>query len=572
MNTTRRRYTEWGSRHDQQASARGWMVGRTPWSAADALVGLSFRMDSEVSPMSATTVKIPESSANHSPAKIPDELPWKTKILLVDDNAENLIALEAVLESPDHDLVKANSGIEALRYLLDDDFAAILLDVKMPEMDGFETAALIRARKRSQYTPILFLTAYKSDEQLYRGYDLGAVDFLFKPIVPEVLQSKVAAFVQLSRNAELLKRQAEVLQRAEQKFRALLEAAPDAMVITGPDGKIDLINGRAESLFQWKRQQLIGQPVTRLVPGWTGESMAPPHGQLFGVRADGSLFPVDISSSSFDTADGAIAIDAIRDVTDRKKAEEEIHQLNSRLEQKVIERTAALTRSNEELRQFAYVVSHDLKEPLRTVSTFSQLLEERLGDNLDSESKDFVSYILSGVKRMSDLIDDLLAYASLDAAEARGKPVDLNLVLQEASFNLLATIQESGAVIQSDPLPEVMGDHVQLVQVLQNLIGNSIKYRSADPPRIRLSAESRDGELAIVVRDNGIGIDPAYSEGVFKLFKRLHARHDYSGNGVGLAICRKIVQRHGGRIWVESTLGQGAAFYFTIASAGAAQA
>ena len=169
------------------------------------------------------------------------------------------------------------------------------------------------------------------------------------------------------------------------------------------------------------------------------------------------------------------------------------------------------------------------------------------------------------------MIDDLLAYASLDAAEARGKPVDLNLVLQEASFNLLATIQESGAVIESDPLPEVMGDHVQLVQVLQNLIGNSIKYRSADPPRIHLSAESRDGELAIVVRDNGIGIDPAYSEGVFKLFKRLHARHDYSGNGVGLAICRKIVQRHGGRIWVESTLGQGAAFYFTISSAGVAQ-
>jgi light-regulated signal transduction histidine kinase (bacteriophytochrome) len=280
---------------------------------------------------------------------------------------------------------------------------------------------------------------------------------------------------------------------------------------------------------------------------------------------------VEISRSSLDTPEGTITIHAIRDVTDRKKAEEEIRQLNSRLEQKVIERTAALTRSNEELRQFAYVVSHDLKEPLRTVSTFSQLLEERLGDNLDSESKEFVTYILSSVKRMSDLIDDLLAYASLDAGEARGKPVDLNLILQEASFNLLATIQESGAVIESDPLPEVMGDHVQLVQVLQNLIGNSIKYRSADPPRIRLSAESRDGELTIVVRDNGIGIDPAYSDGVFKLFKRLHARHDYSGNGVGLAICRKIVQRHGGRIWVESKLGQGAAFCFTIPSAGAAQ-
>ena len=518
--------------------------------------------------MSTGTVKAPTASAEQAGLNFPDESSWKAKILLVDDSAENLLALEAVLESPDHDLVKANSGIEALRYLLDDDFAAILLDVKMPEMDGFETASLIRARKRSQHTPILFLTAFKSDEQLYRGYDLGAVDFLFKPIVPEILQSKVAAFVQLSRNAELLKRQAEVLQRAEQEFRALLEAAPDAMVITGPDGLIDLVNSRTESLFQWKRDQLIGQPVTRLVPGWTAGPASPLHRQLSGVRADGSSFPVDTSSSSLHTAEGTISIHAIRDVTDRKRAEEEIRQLNSQLEQKVTERTAALTRSNEELRQFAYVVSHDLKEPLRTVSTFSQLLEERLGSSLDPESKEFVTYILGGVKRMSDLIDDLLAYTSLDAVEARIKPVDLNLVLREASFNLLATIQESGAVVESDPLPEVLGDHVQLVQVLQNLIGNSIKYRSADPPRVHVSAERRQGETVIVVRDNGIGIDPVYADGVFKLFKRLHARQEYSGNGVGLAICRKIVQRHGGRIWVESKLGQGAAFCFTLAPAG----
>jgi PAS domain S-box-containing protein len=365
--------------------------------------------------MSTGTARLPAPAAEQSGENIPDDSPWKAKILLVDDNAENLLALEAVLESPDHDLVKANSGLEALRCLLEDDFAAILLDVKMPEMDGFETASLIRARKRSQHTPILFLTAFKSDEQLYRGYDLGAVDFLFKPIVPEILQSKVAAFVQLSRNAELLKRQAEVLQRAEQKFRTFLEAAPDAKVITGADGRIDLVNSRTESLFQRKRDQLIGQPLSRLVPGWAQDSMAPLQGQLSGFRADGSSFPVEISTSSLDTPTGMIAIHAIRDVTDRKKAEEEIRQLNSRLEQKVIERTAALTRSNDELRQFAYVVSHDLKEPLRTVSTFSQLLEERLGNNLDSESKEFVTYILGGVKRMSDLIDDLLAYASLDA-------------------------------------------------------------------------------------------------------------------------------------------------------------
>lgn len=514
-----------------------------------------------------STAQEPEAGTN-----LPADSSYKTKILLVDDNPGNLLGLEAVLESPDHELVKANSGIEALRYLLNDDFAAILLDVKMPEMDGFETASLIRARKRSQHTPILFLTAFKSDEQLFRGYDLGAVDFLFKPIVPEVLQSKVAVFVQLSRNAELLKRQADVLQRAEHKFRMFLEAAPDAKVFTGPDGRISLVNTRTESLFQWKRDQLIGAPVTRLVPGWASQSQSAFQGQLSGIRADGTSFPAEITSSSLHTAEGIVTIHAIRDVTDRKRAEEEIRQLNSRLEQKVIERTAALTRSNDELRQFAYVVSHDLKEPLRTVATFSQLLEERLGTDFDAESKEFLSYILGGVKRMSDLIDDLLAYTSLDAGESRFKPVDLNLILKEATFNLLATIQETGAVVTSDPLPEIMGDRVQLVQVMQNLIGNSIKYRSSETPRVHVRAEWQSSELVVAVRDNGIGIDPAYSEGVFKLFKRLHTREEYSGNGVGLAICRKIVQHHGGRIWVESNVGQGATFYFTIAAARASSA
>ncbi len=500
-------------------------------------------------------------------ANLASDLAWRAKILLVDDNAENLLALEAVLESPDQELVKANSGLEALRYLLDEDFAAILLDVKMPEMDGFETASLIRARKRSEHTPILFLTAFKNEEHLFRGYDLGAVDFLFKPIVPEILQSKVAAFVQLSRNAELLKRQADVLQRAEQKFRALLEAAPDANVITGPEGRIDLINERAESLFRYSRDQLIGEPVTRLVPQWSSESKAPLDHQLFGVRADGSSFPVDITSSPLRTPEGTITILAIRDVTDRKKAEEQIHQLNADLEQKVTERTAELTRSNAELRQFAYVVSHDLKEPLRTVAAFTQLLAERLGDSFDSESKEFLEYILGGVNRMTDLIDDLLMYSSLDAGESRFMPVDLNVSLRETLFNLHAVIQETGAIVSGDPLPQVMGDHVQLVQVLQNLIGNSIKYRSIDTPRIHVTARKQADEQVIKVSDNGIGIDPAYSEGIFKLFKRLHPRQEYSGNGVGLAICRKIVERHGGRIWVESGVEQGAAFYFTIASA-----
>jgi len=202
----------------------------------------------------------------------------RVKILLVDDTPENLISLEAALDMLGEELVLARSGTEALRHLLDNDFAAILLDVKMPDMDGFETAELIRNRPRSRQTPILFLTGYKNEEHLFRGYDLGAVDFLFKPIVPEVLRSKVAVFVELSRKADLLREQAlalvqqtKVLQKAELRFRSLLEAAPDAMVICHEDGTIALVNSRAESLFLQSRDELLGRNIRDLVPAWNYE-------------------------------------------------------------------------------------------------------------------------------------------------------------------------------------------------------------------------------------------------------------------------------------------------------------
>src|SRR5580704_14713908 len=183
----------------------------------------------------------------------------RMKILLVDDTPENLVSLEAALGGLGEDLVMAQSGKEALRHLLNDDFAAILLDVRMPEMDGFETAEMIRSRPRSRQIPILFLTGYRNEEHLFRGYDLGAVDFLFKPIVPEVLRSKVAVFVELSRINAKLREQARVLQKAEQRFRSLLEAAPDAMVMCRMDGEVVMVNSRTEILFNCARDKLISR-------------------------------------------------------------------------------------------------------------------------------------------------------------------------------------------------------------------------------------------------------------------------------------------------------------------------
>src|SRR3954454_4083969 len=207
-------------------------------------------------------------AAQTSSRSAPDSKPEPTKLLLVDDDRDNLLALQAVLEPLGQELMLAASGFEALRLCLEHDFAAMLLDVRMPEMDGFETAELIRARKRSSHTPILFLTGYRSDEQLFRGYHLGAVDFLFKPIVPEILQSKVAVFVELSRKELLLRRKTEALERTEQKFRAVLEAAPDAMLITDKEGSIQLANSRTDSLFGYRREELLWANINSLLPAW----------------------------------------------------------------------------------------------------------------------------------------------------------------------------------------------------------------------------------------------------------------------------------------------------------------
>jgi len=267
--------------------------------------------------------------------------PFKVKLLLVDDSRENLVALEATLEGLGQELVTATSGIEALRYLLEDDFAAILLDVRMPDMDGFETATMIRSRKRSRSTPILFLTGYKNEEHLFRGYDLGAVDFLFKPIVPEVLQSKVAVFVELSRNSILLQRQAEELKVAEAGMRAVLEAAPEAMIIFDANQTIRSVNSEAERLFVCPRGELIGQSMARLSPEWFATGPAP-NGELLCVTKRGTVFPAEVSLKPVETGGEGLVVSVIRDITERKMAQENARRVTMELEQQVADRTREL--------------------------------------------------------------------------------------------------------------------------------------------------------------------------------------------------------------------------------------
>ncbi len=513
-----------------------------------------------------------------TPGPLEQPVQDRMKILLVDDNPENLISLEATLESLGQALVLARSGMEALRHLLEDDFAAILLDVKMPDMDGFQTAELIRARKRSRHTPILFLTGYKNDEHLFRGYDLGAVDFLFKPIVPEILRSKVGVFVELSRNTALLRRQAEVLGKAEQKFRSLLEAAPDAMIISAADGRIALVNSQVEFIFGFRRDELIGENMRILVPDWScradGSAVLEGHMELRARRKSGHQFPIEISLSPLQTEEGLLVTAAIRDITQRRRAEDAIRELNLTLEQRVAERTQELLQSNEALRQsnddlnqFAYAASHDLQEPLRMVSLYSQMLQRRYGSRLDADADEFISYIVGGAKRMEQLLRDLLTYSQTgSSSEGPMYPVDCANAMQQVVLNLQASVEQNQASVAWDALPVVRAHEIRVVQLLQNLVSNAIKYRSDAPPNIHVSAERRDGVWQFSVRDNGIGIDPEYAQEVFRIFRRLHGQ-DYPGTGIGLAICQRIVERYGGRIWVESDLGRGSRFCFTFPAA-----
>jgi light-regulated signal transduction histidine kinase (bacteriophytochrome) len=252
----------------------------------------------------------------------------------------------------------------------------------------------------------------------------------------------------------------------------------------------------------------------------------------------------------------------------------ELKRTNEELEAEIVERKRAeeqlkrtmadLERSNRELEQFAYVASHDLQEPLRMVSSYTQLLARRYQDQLDQDAHDFITYAVEGAERMQRLINDLLTYSRVGT---RGKPfgkTDCQRALQDTLANLQTAIEETHATVTHDPLPIVLADEPQLVQVLQNLVSNAIKFHAEAPPRVHIGAQRQDGEWVFSVSDNGIGIDPQYHERIFVIFQRLHSGDEYPGTGIGLALCKRIVERHGGRIWVESDLGEGATFCFTI--------
>ena len=285
---------------------------------------------------------------------------------------------------------------------------------------------------------------------------------------------------------------------------------------------------------------------------------------------DGSI--IEAYDFPFTDVDGTpLILEMDVDVTEQRQTQNALKKINETLEEQVKERTQELSksnielkRSNKELKQFAYISSHDLQEPLRMVTSFTQLLERRYKGQLDNEADDYIEFIVEGAHRMKYLIDDLLAFSRLNTQAKELESVELENVIDDVLSNLSVTIKENKACITYDPLPTVNADKTQMMQVFQNLVANAIKFQGSNPPKIHISAHKDEKEWKFAVTDNGIGIDPEYQKQIFEVFKRLHTREEYPGSGIGLSVSQKIIRRHGGNIWVESELGKGSTFYFTI--------
>lgn len=402
------------------------------------------------------------------------------KILLVDDRDDNLFSLETILEADGYQFVKANSGRQALKILLNEfDFALILMDVKMPNLNGFETAALIYEREKLKHIPIIFITANNyGEENIFKGYRSGAVDYIFKPINPELLRAKVAVFI------DLYKKNHQLLMQEE---------------------KLKAINKNLEN-----------------------------------------------------------------EIRERKNSEEKVNELNKKL----LINIESLETANKELDRFAFMASHDMQEPLRKIRTFSDLLAIKHKTQLDDEAQSKIRIIQKAAERMQELIKDILTFSKVSTEKEPFVKTELNPLVQEVLDELDAGIQEKKAKVEVGTLPTLLVNPVLIKSLFLNLIGNAMKYSKPNvPPEISVYCDNLDTDqkknahtryYRIFIKDNGIGFDQKYAEQIFDMFKRLHVHTEYEGTGIGLALCKQIMEKHNGYINAVSAENEGATFIISL--------
>lgn len=545
----------------------------------------------------------------------------KVNILLVDDNPKNILALEAILDSLGENLVKASSGQEALRCLLYQDFAVILLDVQMPGIDGFETAALIRQRPRSHNTPIIFLTAFsKSDQFIFKGYSLGAVDYLFKPLEPTILLSKIKVFVELFKKTEEVKKQAAEIAslNSELETRVLertteLEAAnrlKDELLRREKQARLqaeateqrfrDLVNGLGHAIF-WEAdpfsqkftfvsqsaENILGYPPEKWLEtsdfwlklfhpddrkwagDWARKETLEGRDHEFEYRcvsADGRV--LWLRNRAYIVRDEQGNVQKVRglmiDISETKKSEEELKSRADELARltKILTATnLALEKRNQELDQFAYVTSHDLKAPLRAISNLSQWIEEDLGDSISEETQHQMALLRGRVHRMENLINGLLHYSRVGRLKTESETVSVENLLKEMIDSIAPP---AGFTIEIGPkMPILNTPRLLLQQVFSNLISNAIKHHHRTEGKITISVKDQENFYEFMVADDGPGISAQYHEKVFIIFQTLQARDHTENTGIGLSLVKKIVENEGGTIWLNSQEGEGTTIHFT---------
>jgi len=408
----------------------------------------------------------------------------RQKILLVDDREDNLLSMETILEPDGYEFVKANSGRQALKILLTEiDFALILMDVKMPNLNGFETASLIYEREKLKHIPIIFISANNyGEENMFRGYRTGAVDYIYKPVNPDLLRAKVGVFIDLYRKNHRLLAQ-------EQKLKAINKALEN-------------------------------------------------------------------------------------EIFERKASEERVQELNRQL----LNNISRLESANKDLDRFAFMASHDLQEPLRKIRTFSDMLFVKYKDALDNDARLHINRIQKAAERMQALIKDILTFSSLSSDKDSFVNTDLNVILKEVLADMQTTVTDKNASIIIESLPPLIVNPGLMRPLFSNLVGNALKYsRKEVSPVIKIYSEISTGGIEdngstatqnkycrIYVEDNGIGFDQKYAEQIFDMFRRLHPTAEYEGTGIGLALCKKIVEKHHGFISARGRSGEGAVFVISL--------
>ncbi|MCJ7604332.1 MAG: ATP-binding protein [Desulfobulbaceae bacterium] len=527
-------------------------------------------------------------------------------ILHLEDDFNDAELVKTALEEDGLRFVVAcvETKADFVEALAKKEYDIILADYLLPSFDGLSALAI--AHEKTPDVPFIFISGVMGEELAIDTLKNGATDYVLKQrlsrLVPavrralneakehikrkraeeelqkyhehleELIQERTAELrttnEQLKQEITERRRAEEERKKTEEQFRLLVEGIKDyAIFMIDPAGRVLSWNEGAERIKGYRADEIVGRHFSCFYPEEDAKKGNPDNelriadekgsfeDEGWRIRKDGSKFWANVVITALRDKTGRLRgfSKVIRDISERRRAEEKLR------------RTAdELARSNEDLTQFAAIVSHDLQAPLRMIDGFVSLLARRYKGKLDEKADQFIEYTVDGVKRMQELIKDLLEYSKVGRQDTILKPVDFSAAVDKAVLNLQASVEDISSVVTYDQLPTMMADVSQISRLFQNLIGNALKFHGKEPMRVHISAKRKENKWVLSVRDNGIGIEPRYAEKIFGMFQRLHTTQEYPGTGLGLAICKRIVEHHSGEIWLESEPGKGSSFYFTI--------